>query len=942
MKRLFVTQALIAFTAYCLTSCTSGVGQSQYPPSERARVDSIVRSNRSIDSLVAVAGRFAAEGNLLGQAVSYRELGRAYRNSTLYQEAIDTHLKGLEASREICDTLEIVQALNNIGTAYRRMDMLEEAASWHYQGLALCEQWSDTTSVGLKNRVVSLNGLGNVLLSMGNDSLAMASFREALKGETTLGSLNGMAINYANIGALMEDRGQIDSARYYYGRSLECNMQNGSDLGVSLCHGHFGRLAEKDGDLDSAYDEYKLAYDHLSGSSDKWHWLESCTALARISMKRGDVSAARLYLAESTAVAESLGSAAHLADIYYLHYQMDADAGRYKDSLKWLEKYSDCMNRLYAERNEDAIYELRSKYEREKSLNELEVMRESHLQKERRDRMLLSAAFVVLALAVIAIAFLFYSLRLRSRNNKILKDLDRTKNNYFTDIAHEFRTPLTIIHSASRSIMENAEDEGLKEDASDISRHSKGLLNLVNQVLDVAKMTSGLAPDPIWRQGNVVSFISGICQRNRRYAESKGISLVYEYSEESLEMDFVPDMMVRIVQNLLANALKFSDKGTEVRVAVSRKRDGDADLLCISVRDQGVGVTKSQMAEIFTPFYQVEGRYRDMGTGLGLSVVKFSAEAMNGRVSVESILGEGSEFIVTIPVRHDKAVSEVEGETEAQDAVCVPEPDGVQTADALSQDQDVPRILIVEDTPEVARWEMRQLDSSYAFYFASDGAEGLRKAEEIVPDLIISDVMMPVMDGVEMCRRIRGSELLCHIPVIMVTAKVDHEDRLKGLEAGADAYLEKPYDETELDLRVRKLLQQRILLKNMFSERFESAYVPSVTEDPGYSAADRAFLKKFDELLEDAFVSGKVACEDLASAMCIGRTQLNRKIKAITGYKTSEYILMARLAKAKKLLCTTSMPVGEVALSCGIEDVSYFSTLFRKHTGLTPSAFRNL
>ena len=182
MKRLFVTQALIAFAAYCLTSCTSGVGQSQYPPSERARVDSIVRSNRSIDSLVAVAGRFAAEGNLLGQAVSYRELGRAYRNSTLYQEAIDTHLKGLEASREICDTLEIVRALNNIGTAYRRMGVLEEAASWHYQGLALCEQWSDTTSVGLKNRVVSLNGLGNVLLSMGNDSLAMASFREALKG----------------------------------------------------------------------------------------------------------------------------------------------------------------------------------------------------------------------------------------------------------------------------------------------------------------------------------------------------------------------------------------------------------------------------------------------------------------------------------------------------------------------------------------------------------------------------------------------------------------------------------------------------------------------------------------------------------------------------------------------------------------------------------------
>lgn len=941
MKNRFVIHVLLCFAVSSFISCISKVADDLCSPAEQARIDSIVHVNRSIDSLVVILERFDEEGSRQGQVATYRELGRSYRNATRYQEAIEAHKKGLEIAEEICDTLQIVQALNNIGTVYRRMGLLEEAASWHYRGLSLCEQWSDTTSLGLKNRVVSLNGLGNLHLSMGNDSIAMSSFREALKGETKLGSTNGMAINYANIGALFEGRGQIDSARYYYGRSLECNEQAGSELGISLCHVHFGRLAENDGDLDTAFYEYKSAYDVLSAGPDRWHWLESGISLARISLKKMDFGATRRYLAEALDAAEGLESVDHLADIYHLYYLMDKKAGRYRESLVWLEKYSEYMNRLYAERKEDAIYELRSKYEREKSLNELEVMKESHLQKERRDRMLLAAAFVVLALAVIAIAFLFYSLRLRSRNNKILKDLDRTKNNYFTDIAHEFRTPLTIIHSASRSIMENAEDEGLKEDASDISRHSKGLLNLVNQVLDVAKMTSGLAPDPIWRKGNVVSFVSGICQRNRRYAESKGISLVYGYSEESIEMDFVPDLIVRIVQNLLANALKFSDKGTEVRVAVSRKRDGDTDLLCISVRDQGVGMTKSQMAEIFTPFYQVEGRYRDMGTGLGLSVVKFSAEAMNGRVSVESILGEGSEFIVTIPVRHDKAVSEVEGEQELSDAVYVPEPDGVQTADALSQDQDVPRILIVEDTPEVARWEMRQLDSSYAFYFASDGAEGLRKAEEIVPDLIISDVMMPVMDGVEMCRHIRESELLCHIPVIMVTAKVDHEDRLKGLEAGADAYLEKPYDETELDLRVRKLLQQRILLKNMFSERFESADVSSVTEDPGYSAADRAFLEKFDELLEDAFVSGKVACEDLASAMCIGRTQLNRKIKAITGYKTSEYILMARLAKAKKLLSTTSMPVGEVALSCGIEDVSYFSTLFRKHTGLTPSAFRN-
>ena len=301
-------------------------------------VDSVVYSNRSIDSLSAVADRFTAEGNFLGQAVSYRELGRAYRNATYYQDAINAHFKGLEASRVICDTLEIVQAMNNIGTAYRRMDVLEEAASWHYQGLTLCEQWSDGTTVGLKNKVVSLNGLGNVFLSMGKDSLAMHSFREALKGETALGSYNGMAINYANIGALFEGIGQIDSARYYYGRSLECNELTGSELGISLCHVHFGRLAENDGDLDTAFYEYKSAYDVLSAGPDRWHWLESCISLARISMKKTDLSAARRYLAEALNAAEGLESVDHLADIYHLYYLMDKKASRYRESLVWLEK----------------------------------------------------------------------------------------------------------------------------------------------------------------------------------------------------------------------------------------------------------------------------------------------------------------------------------------------------------------------------------------------------------------------------------------------------------------------------------------------------------------------------------------------------------------------------------------------------------------------------
>ena len=212
---------------------------------------------------------------------------------------------------------------------------------------------------------------------------------------------------------------------------------------------------------------------------------------------------------------------------------------------------------------------------------------------------------------------------------------------------------------------------------------------------------------------------------------------------------------------------------------------------------------------------------------------------------------------------------------------------------------------------------------------------------ETAPELILLDVMLPGEDGLQILRRIHGDIRTADIPVVMVTARVTQEDRLKGFEAGADAYIEKPYDPDELGLRVRTLLDQRALLKRMFTEKFESDGMDTSFSEPSISVIDRIFLEKFDAALEEAFVSGKVDCEDLASVMCIGRAQLNRKIKAITGYRTTEYILMARLSKAKNLLLTTSLPVGEIAIQCGIEDVGYFSTLFRKHVGMTPSAYRN-
>lgn len=264
---------LISLFALCV-SCTGSRVDDNYDERLVKQIDSIVYSNRSIEALVEVLGRFENEDNKYGIVASCRELGRSYRNASKFSEAIDIHKKGLCAAQQICDTIQIIQALNNIGTDYRRMGVLDEASSYHYQALTYSDNYSDKVSnVAVKNRVVSLNGIGNVQLSLGNPDVADSVFRLALKGETSLGSLVGQAINYANIGAILEEKGQVDSARFFYAKSLECNEAAGSALGISLCHTHFGRLAENAGRLDEAVAEYKKAYDIMKDSSDKWHWL---------------------------------------------------------------------------------------------------------------------------------------------------------------------------------------------------------------------------------------------------------------------------------------------------------------------------------------------------------------------------------------------------------------------------------------------------------------------------------------------------------------------------------------------------------------------------------------------------------------------------------------------------------------------------------------------
>ena len=915
------------------------------PDVERGQIDSVVYSVGDADSLARVMDSFISAGNLYGEMVAARELGKKLRNASQFYEAIDVHKRGLVAAEKLRDTVQIVQALNNIGTNYRRLAILDEASSYHYQALTYCDQYSGSRNpddrTARKNRVVSLNGIGNVQLTLGNADEAENAFRQALKGENELGSALGQAINYANLGSILESREMLDSARYYYGKSLEFNEKVKSDLGVSLCHAHFGRLAEKEGDYDAAIEEYRQAYDIMEGNSDVWHWLESAVSLVRAYINAGNLERASFYLAKAGKEAGRISSMEYLAEVNRLEYLISKKKGNAVKALEYYVRSREYADSVASEKNLNHIQNVRVRYERERKQNEIELLNRSWEAERKNRNALLTMSLIALFLTIATIIVLIFLIALRNRNQRIIKEMERMKSTFFTNITHEFRTPLSVVQAAAGDVLNRSSDPEVRRDALDILRHGKGLLNLINQILDIAKLTekSAVKAVPEWKYGDIVGFISMICESHRPFAQAAGVRLVFSSPVEELEMDFIPDYVQKIVGNLLSNAVKFSPSGADVLLFVKQE---EADVHII-VCDKGVGMTAEQKDKIFIPFYQAPTDSQRIGSGIGLSLVKLSVEAMNGRVDVHSAPGEGTVFIVRIPLAYGGKVSGRLNMAEYN----IPEADTLATT-RLEINEDIVcgtdsfSILIIEDTAEVARWQMKQLGEGYSYYFASDGESGLARAEEIIPDLIITDIMMPGMDGYEVCRRIRSSELLNHIPVIMVTAKATHEDRMKGLAAGADAYLEKPFHADELAVRVSKLLEQRKLLQSKWEAVIRQG--EPVEENPAANElpdADRAFVGKFTDAVNKCFETGTLDYDFIASEMCLTRSHMNRKLKAITGMTSTEYIKTMRISLAKVLIDTTDMKIEAIAMRCGVDDVAYFSSLFRKATGMTPTAWRS-
>ena len=553
---------------------------------------------------------------------------------------------------------------------------------------------------------------------------------------------------------------------------------------------------------------------------------------------------------------------------------------------------------------------------------------------------------ILIVLLTAAVFFLVISYIDKLKTIRSLKRVEQIRSDIFAKITHEFRTPLTTILGLSRQMreMKDISPNHSVTFLSAIERQSKNLSFLINQLLDIANLQSEVNTIE-WKTGNIVSFVNMVTESFAILASGKDIDLQFFSKEKEVETDFVPDYLNKILNNLIGNAIKYSEGGTHIYV-MTEINEKDKKKFIIKVIDNGVGISKDDLPYLFNLFYQTNQNKVKEGNGIGLTITKQLVEVSGGKIDVMSEPGKGTTFTITIPIQVSEKIlyshwkQDVEAESSYPSSELTNSTDGF-FIDKISKDDTRYTILLVEDNKDIAIF-IRSIfpNNKYNIVYCSNGEDAYKLVESTVPDIIITDIIMPKKNGIELIKDIKTSSLLNHIPIIIISAKNRNEDIYEGLKVGADTYLAKPFQPEELKIRVNNLLASRNLLIEKYRRTVLKEDKNSDIRDE--VSANAEFLRLATDLIYREMKNPDFTPTMLSEELAISMSQLNKKLNAITGYPTSTYILQVKLSNAKKLLSNESKTIGEIAAECGIYDVNYFSRVFKRHTGFTPTQFRRL
>ncbi len=544
-------------------------------------------------------------------------------------------------------------------------------------------------------------------------------------------------------------------------------------------------------------------------------------------------------------------------------------------------------------------------------------------------------------------------LRFREIEAEKLRDIEKIKSRFFANLSHEFRTPLMLIKGPVEQLL-NGKNNNPDEQIRLIQRNSEKLQKLIDQLLELTQLEASSIPLRA-REENLIVLLRGIVYSFSSLAEQKKITLNFNTNIEGLTAWVDKDKLEKILNNILSNAFKFTKENGTIAVNVHKEKQNEKEFISISIKDSGIGIPKEKLEHIFDRFFQVDDSSRKeySGSGIGLSLVRELVDLHRWKISVNSEIGSGTEFVLNIPAYDDylddnQKVTEEhsflgngnnDGNTELSAEKKETNEINIASVDRLNDsglDDKKKTILIVEDSVDVQIYMKEILKDEYNIIIAEDGVKGLESAVQFLPDIIISDVMMPKMDGMEFCSHIKSDWQTSHIPVILLTAKASSENKIEGLETGADDYVTKPFSFRELSVRIKNLLNQREILKQKFGK--DVNFKP---EDITPNKADQEFLQIATGIIEKNIGVPEFDSDQFAQQMFLSRSQLHRKLHSITGQSTGEFIRTIKLKKAAGLILEKQFSVTQIALEVGFNSPSHFTKAFKQMFGCLPSEFIN-
>lgn len=520
--------------------------------------------------------------------------------------------------------------------------------------------------------------------------------------------------------------------------------------------------------------------------------------------------------------------------------------------------------------------------------------------------------------------------------SKNLEDATQAKLVFFTNISHEFRTPLTLILGPLDSLIEK---ETLSSNGKRLiqlmRKNVHVLLKLIDQIIEFRKYENGKM-QMFFTLTDFKSYVSEICDSFVEFGKKKHIHFSFKASDEDYTLWFDSDKMEKICYNLLSNAFKFTKENGRIDVRMTKQLKNDEEFALLTVSDNGAGITENHVHSIFERFYKVDDRA--LGSGIGLNLTKVLVELHNGEITVESVESKGTKFSILIPFKQKEipfveqypTISSLVGR---QQEMIILDDEDEEEQDANLQ-TDKPLVLLVEDNVDVRVYIKSLLIENFEIIEAQNGQVGLLKAMKFVPELIISDVQMDIMDGFELCKQIKENLSTSHIPVILLTAYSLDEQRAIGFESGADAYIPKPFNESLLKIRVRKLIENREKIKSYFQKNLTFG-----ERKENVAEIDKTFIAKFRKLIEEKLIDSNLNVDEIGKNLGLSRVQLYRKIKSLTNYAPNELVRIIRLKAAEQMIINTEKSVSEIAYDSGFSSPSYFTKCFKEYFNESPTDY---